>query len=88
MPNCYFHSHLHEVLVLRFDGFQRIALGTAEDSAVYVGVNERAEEINCRPPEMPWSEICDQSAKRLSSSPERAYMHTTRFRMLAVSLHR
>lgn len=36
MPNCYFLSHLHEVLVQQFDGFRRIALGIAEDSAVYV----------------------------------------------------
>lgn len=35
-PNCNFHSHLHEVLVPQFDGFRRIALGIAEDSAVYV----------------------------------------------------
>ena len=46
-PNCYFHSHLHEVLVPQFDGFRRIALGRAEGSAVYVmkSMNEQRESI-------------------------------------------
>jgi hypothetical protein len=47
VPNCYFLSHLHEVLVPQYDGFRRIALGIAEDPAVYVLVstNERRKSI-------------------------------------------
>jgi hypothetical protein len=46
-PNCYHHSHLHAVLVPQFDGFRRIALGIAEDSAVYVwgSTNEQRKSI-------------------------------------------
>jgi len=51
-------------------------------------VNERPEEMNRRPPEMPWPEVCDQSAKGLSSSPERAYMRTATFPMPAAPLPR
>ena len=46
-PNCHFHSHLHGVLVPQCDGFRRIALGIAEDSAGYVlgSTNEQRKSI-------------------------------------------
>lgn len=47
MLNCYFHFHLHEVLVPQLDGFRRNALDTAEDSDVYLfrSINQPRKSI-------------------------------------------
>jgi hypothetical protein len=47
IPNCYFHSHLREVLVPQLDGFRRNALDKVADSDDYLlrSTNQRRKSL-------------------------------------------
>lgn len=73
--NYYFHPH--EELGPQFDGCRYNALDIVEGSDVNsISVDKPTGKLSCRLPEMPLLEVRGPSAKRSSSSPERAYMHT------------